>query len=106
MKNTHLGKRIANARTSQGLSKKQLAQQLGVQVSTVKRWENGERAPRANRMDQLAGVLGVPLMWLMAGSDIPPVKSSPEINEKEGKLEKAEQLAVKLSNLLAEIRAL
>ena len=56
------------ARSARGMSYKQLASQMGVKKSTLENWEKGKTVPRANRLNQLAGVLNVPLLWLIAGS--------------------------------------
>lgn len=103
-----LGERIAKARQKRGYSAPQLAQRLGIKPSTVDRWESGESAPRANRLNQLAGVLNVPLLWLIAGADMPPSVDQPEFSEThaiESKLARAEELVGELSFLLVDIRA-
>ena len=105
--NETLGARIASARLVKGFSEQQLAQRLGVQASSIEHWESGEREPRANRLNQLAGVLDVSLMWLMAGEDAPVNTESPGLFETkriEDKLEQAENLVNQLSFLLSEMR--
>ena len=62
-----LGDRIAAAREARGLKVEELARQLGVKNATVKSWEADASEPRANRLQMLAGMLGVSLAWLMAG---------------------------------------
>ncbi len=107
LENNTLGARIASARITKGYSEQQLAQRLGVQASSVEHWESGEREPRANRLNQLAGVLNVSLMWLMAGDDSPSTAEVPEFSETkriEDKLALAEQLVNQLSFLLSELR--
>lgn len=101
-----LGARIATARIAKGLTEQQLAHRLGVKTSTVEKWESGETDPRANRLDQLAGLLGVPLMWLIGGGDIPPDVETPTFSETqrvEEKLARAEKLVNQLSLLLVNI---
>ena len=103
-----LGVRIANARNAKGLTARQLAQKMGVQVTSVERWESGEMDPRANRLDQMAGILGVPLMWLIAGSDAPPEMDTPDLSEThklEEVLDQAQDLVNQLSFLLVDLRA-
>ncbi len=103
-----LGERIANAREARGLSHKQLAYQMGVKKVTLEHWESGKTAPRANRLNQLAGVLNVPLLWLLGGSDQPPPGMGPDSNETagiEGRLMRAERLVKELSQLLGDLRA-
>ena len=62
-----LGDRITAARESAGLGTRELAQRLGVRHRTLTAWEDDSTEPRANRLQMLAGVLGVSLVWLMSG---------------------------------------
>ncbi len=101
-----LGSRISKARIAKGFTEQQLAHRLGVKISTIEKWESGETDPRANRLDQLAGLLGVPLMWLIGGGDISPKIATPTFTETHDALEKlahAEDLIKQLSLLLVEI---
>ncbi|MGB5066746.1 MAG: helix-turn-helix transcriptional regulator, partial [Albidovulum sp.] len=50
-----------------GLSQPELARHLGVRAKTVEQWENDAAEPRANRLQMLAGMLSVSLMWLLTG---------------------------------------
>lgn len=91
-----------------GFSEKQLAQRLGLKEQTIEKWESGEKTPRANKLHQLAGVLGVPIVWLMGGAETPAGVEAPSFNETDGleeKLSKAEALVNELSFLLTDIRA-
>lgn len=62
-----LGDRLAAAREAAGLSQTQLATRLGVRQKTLSGWENDSAEPRANRLQMLAGMLGVSIMWLLTG---------------------------------------
>lgn len=62
-----LGARIADARTAAGRTETDIANQIGVKVSTVQKWERGTASPRSNRLVALAGILGVSLSWLIVG---------------------------------------
>ena len=64
-----MGGRIAMARVARGFSQGQLATRLGVMAKTLKNWETDRSEPRGNKFVILAGLLGVPLMWLMTGDD-------------------------------------
>lgn len=46
--------RIGELREKAGLTKKQLADKLGVDISTVCKWETGENRPMADGLLQLA----------------------------------------------------
>ena len=61
------GDRLAAAREAAGLSQADLAQRLGVKTKVVEHWEADAKEPRANRLQMLAGMLGVSLMWLLTG---------------------------------------
>lgn len=64
-----MGGRIAMARAARGYSQTQLATRLGVMAKTLKNWETDRSEPRGNKFVILAGLLGVPVMWLMTGED-------------------------------------
>jgi len=78
MKNTQISERIASARATKGYSTAQLAQRMGVKKSTVENWEKGRSIPRANRLNTVAGILNVPLAWLLGGSDALDKPSAPD----------------------------
>ena len=106
---TLVGYQIVKAREAKGLSSFQLAKRLGVEEVTLLDWENERGSPRANRLAQIAGVLGVPLAWLIAGEEDKDVTEydSPDLKETasiESKLENAEQLIQQLSALVVDLR--
>lgn len=59
------GDRLAGAREAAGLSQEDLAQRLGVRLTTVQNWEDDMAEPRGNRLQMLAGMLNVSLSWLL-----------------------------------------
>ena len=61
------GDRLAAARETAGLDQKGLAAKLGVKPGTVLAWENDLKEPRANRLQMMAGILGVSMSWLLTG---------------------------------------
>lgn len=61
------GDRLEAARESCGMTQTELAQRLGVRDTTIKSWEADEWEPRGNRLQMLAGMLNVSLMWLLSG---------------------------------------
>lgn len=65
--NSTFGDRLAGAREAAGLSQTDLARRTGVRVTSIKSWENDQSEPRANTLQRLSGILGVSLMWLLAG---------------------------------------
>ncbi len=61
------GDRLAAAREAAGLDPAGLAQRLGVREKTIVAWEEDQAEPRANRLQMMAGILNVTLMWLLTG---------------------------------------
>jgi len=106
---TLVGYQIVKARETKGLSSLQLAKRVGVEEATLLNWENERSSPRANRLAQVAGILGVPLAWLIAGGEDEDVNEydTPDLKETasiESRLENAEQLIQQLSALVVDIR--
>ncbi|MEM7721626.1 MAG: helix-turn-helix domain-containing protein [Pseudomonadota bacterium] len=64
---TTFGDRMTGAREAAGLSQGELAKRLGVKVKTIRAWENDQSEPRANKLQMLAGLLGVSIMWMLSG---------------------------------------
>lgn len=62
------GDRLALAREHSGMDQAQLARRLGVKLQTIQNWEADRAEPRANRLQMLAGLLNVSIIWLMTGS--------------------------------------
>jgi transcriptional regulator with XRE-family HTH domain len=61
------GDRLAGAREATGQGQAELAAKLGVRAETLASWEDDVNEPRANRLQMLAGMLGVSIMWLLTG---------------------------------------
>lgn len=102
-----LGKRITASRKAKGWTQSELAQRLGVKKSTIADWESEKAEPRASRLANLAGVLGVPLLWLIAGGEHPPEIGSHDTDRSQfihAQLAEAENKLEELSVLLASIR--
>ena len=53
--------RIKELRTAAGMTKKALADQLGVTVPTVSKWELGQRTPELERVFRMTLIFGVPI---------------------------------------------
>ncbi|MDX8347680.1 helix-turn-helix transcriptional regulator [Cognatiyoonia sp. IB215446] len=89
------GDRLAGAREAAGLTQKELAAKLGVKPVVITGWEDDIKEPRANRLQIVAGILGVSLSWLLTGEG-----DGPEAPGEDG------SVAADLLDLLAEIRGL
>ncbi|MCP5039282.1 MAG: helix-turn-helix transcriptional regulator [Rhodobacteraceae bacterium] len=61
------GDRLAGAREATGMDRKGLAKRMGVKLKTICHWEEDLSEPRANKLQMLAGVLNVSLVWLLTG---------------------------------------
>lgn len=64
-----MGPRLRVARENADLTQEELARRAGVMVRSVKAWEGSKAVPRANRLQMLAGILGVSLSWLLEGRE-------------------------------------
>ena len=62
------GDRLSVAREHAGMDQAQLARRIGVKLQTLQNWESDRAEPRANRLQMLAGLLNVSIVWLMTGS--------------------------------------
>ncbi|MEQ5872296.1 helix-turn-helix domain-containing protein [Sagittula sp. NFXS13] len=62
-----LGDRLAAAREAQSMTQESLAKRLGLKTKTIQAWEDDHAEPRANRLQMLAGILNVSMMWLING---------------------------------------
>jgi transcriptional regulator with XRE-family HTH domain len=61
------GDRVAGARDAIGIGQPELARRLGIKLKTLRDWENDVSEPRANKLQMLAGILGVSITWLLTG---------------------------------------
>lgn len=50
--------RLRFFREKNNLTQKELSLKIGVEQNTVSQWESGERLPRADKLPQLAKILG------------------------------------------------
>lgn len=57
--------RIRELREQSGLSQKEVAAQLGMQLTQYRRYENGERKPAIDFLIQIADMYGVTLDYLV-----------------------------------------
>ena len=79
-----------------------------MQRKTLENWENDRSEPRIDKLVKLAGVLQVPLMWLLTGdtpqgtTDSPIAPETAKITQK---LERALAVQQELAALLFELSA-
>lgn len=72
------GDRLTTAREAQGLDQATFARRLGIKVQTLRNWEEDRSEPRANRLQMIAGMLNVSMVWLMSGQGDLPAALEPE----------------------------
>ena len=75
---------------------------------TLENWENDRSEPRPERLLRLAGVLQVPMTWLLTGDtprDSTHRASAPETRRIVDKLERAVAMQQDLAALLIEVSA-
>lgn len=104
------GDRLAGAREAAGLSQEDLAQRLGVRLTTLQNWEDDLAEPRGNRLQMLAGMLNVSLSWLLTaegdGLDAPdaaPEALPPAAEAALADLRRLRSRALALANDLAQV---
>ena len=102
------GSRIQTARDKTGFNQSEVARRIGVKTQTLQNWENDRSEPRAEKLLRLAGVLQVPMIWLLTGdhprgldADVP----APDTAAIAQKLDRAVALQRDLAALLGDIRA-
>ncbi len=61
------GDRITAARIARGMTPQQLSRRMGIKPQTLSNWEEDRSEPRANKLQMLAGLLNVSIIWLMSG---------------------------------------
>lgn len=105
MEHILFGERLANAREAANMTQDEMAGHLGVRVTTVKDWEAGEVDPRANRLQMIASLLNVPLLWLLGGSQQVPDYSE-QGESRELLLRKIDEIARKINELDIELKDL
>jgi transcriptional regulator with XRE-family HTH domain len=105
MEQVLFGERLKNAREAAGLSRKAMANNLGVKLATIDKWESGKMDPRANRLQMLASLLNVPLVWLLAGSQEVPDHSA-GVSDSKIIRQKIDSLKWKVNELKSEIEDL
>ena len=63
-----IGNRIKSARTFRKRSQRWLAEEIGVNQSSVTQWETGKTDPTTENLSRIAQVLNVNFEWLAKGS--------------------------------------
>jgi HTH-type transcriptional regulator, cell division transcriptional repressor len=61
------GDRLKAAREASGMTQSDLSRSLSISQEALERWESNQSEPRANRLQMIAGLLGVSFSWLLMG---------------------------------------
>ncbi len=101
-----VGVRLGQARQACRLSVEDVADRMAVTAKTVKNWESGKSAPRANRLHILSGILGVPLAWFYGESEyqlemLVPRSRLDQLEDKVQRIQTLQNQLLKLSKELA-----
>ncbi len=96
------GGRLSRAREAAGLTPKDLASRLSVNIATVQGWENDRAGPSARRLNTLAGLVGVSLSWLLHGVGTSPIVANEPGSDEAltGQLEKLKLLQADVANII------
>lgn len=65
----HIGKVIKQLRKDSNISRKKLAENIGVNVRTISYWESGSNEPKASYVYKLAIYFGVSADYLLGLED-------------------------------------
>lgn len=75
------GDRLVRAREATGTTQAQLAHRLGIKLVTLRNWEEDRSEPRANKLQMVAGMLNVSMVWLMSGQGEAPTLGAAQSGE-------------------------
>jgi len=67
----NLGSRILATRKARGLTQDQVARACRVTLQMIWRYEHGKAVPSSDKLNRLAGALGVSVDFLLNGPDEP-----------------------------------
>lgn len=70
-----LGDRIRIARDKRDIDQVDLADMIGVSDQTIRRWEHGDREPKATQIMALANALNVRAAWLLGDDTVIDLRS-------------------------------
>ncbi len=74
-----MGARLARLRRTHGLSKTDLADQLGISVTAICHWEQDRSRPKAARLQALAQLFGVTTADLLSGENVAAAQNLAEL---------------------------
>ena len=92
--NDTIAGRIVRAREAAGMSTNELAERIGVTRKTMETWETDRAEPRSDKLNMLAGLMGVSPTWLLYGRGGAPQESlgTSDISKIEDQLARLQEL--------------
>jgi transcriptional regulator with XRE-family HTH domain len=75
---TAVGQRIAESRGRRGLTRRELAEAVGVSLGKIERYESGEESP-SDVVERIAAALGEPSSWLETGDPSGRADGQPDV---------------------------
>ena len=94
-----LKEKLLNLRSKKGLTQKQVAEALGITISTMTRYENGERIPKRDILEKFAEFYDVDLDYLLDNTTS-FILSAQEADGSKGKAD-AERLIANANSLFS-----
>lgn len=104
----HLGRLLSATLEQRGMTQEDLANQLGVNQSTVARWISGENKPKGQNLVAIADLCGLSIeeAFLLKYQTTGPM-SLPQVEQRVARLEaKAEEIVESLTEVVAQLRVL
>ena len=95
-----VGEHIAVLRKEKGLTQLELALQLHVTDKAVSRWERGVGLPDIQTIEPLAQALGVEVLEIIRGEELPPQQQGAAVDETLAFVRESEKLRRKEGSLL------
>lgn len=80
-----IGSKIKDARLSRHISQKDMAERLGLSVSTYSNYENNYREPKLEIIEKICNILGITIENLMTTPEYEPEKHAARFHTLDGK---------------------
>lgn len=80
-----IGEKIRQQRRLMNIKQEELSRLVGVSLKTVQRWENGERSPRMEEIENLSNALKKPLSYFIGNTEKELVSELPKSTPEDGR---------------------
>jgi transcriptional regulator with XRE-family HTH domain len=95
--------RLKKLRTDKGLSQKELAQEAGIHIMNISKYERGENKPSSTILSKIANVLNVTTDYLMVGAIGEQATSSISDKELLDQFHRLEKLSPEKKHIIKEV---